>query len=200
MNRVTLLVGAETRAGRAVLDRLVADGHLVVAFVEEEAEVLELESEFDPDVLVASVLDPTDPDAVGDALDLADEAFGLPNGLVLALPEEPPPPLLAGGLEAVLATVERRILGALAVLTLAAERMEDGGAIVVVAPPRPSTEVRALSDSAAGALAGFVRGAAVELAPRGLGINLIPADRAEILAAFLLSIEGRGISGHCHNS
>lgn len=194
MNRVTLVVGAETAAGRAVLDRLSADGHLIAAFVEEDFQVSELEGEFDSDLLIAATLDPTDPDSLTDALDLAADAFGPPTGAVVALSDAPFPPLLTGGLESLTAVVEQRILGTLAAAMLAAGRMEDGGAVVLVAP---NPDADALGELVAGALRGFVRGAARELAPRRISVNLVSAGKAEFLAAFLLSDDGRAITAQC---
>ena len=195
MNRVTVVLAAETPAGRAVIERLTGEGHLIAALVEDDLQAADIEADFDPDLVLAAVVDPTDPDSLSDALDNAADAFGPPSGLVVILPEPARTPLLAGGLEALTAVVEQRILGALALATLALERFEDGGAILFVAPPRPGAEPTALAGLVVGALDGFVRGAAAELRGRGLTVNLIPAEQADRLAAFLLSEEGRGVTG-----
>lgn len=182
MERVAIVMGGTTPFGWAVVERLAEEGQSVALLEEDGEAAARAEADLDPANSLVLALDPTDPDEVSEALDAVVDRFGPPSHLVVSLAPPENVALLAAGYEALAATVERRVLAPLALAALVAERMEEGGAIVLVLPSAAANPDRALSGLVEGALTGFVRAAVAELARPGVRINAVLAGPDETSA------------------
>ncbi|BBE71755.1 SDR family NAD(P)-dependent oxidoreductase [Oharaeibacter diazotrophicus] len=220
MNRVTMLVGAAEPFGRAILSALLDAGDTVAVVAVDGEASDEIETETDGRA-VAFAVDPTDPENVAETFDAVVDAMGAPGAMVLLVEEAQPAWLIDGGAEGVNAAVQHRIVAPLTMVALAAERMEAGAAIALVLPSTGAHSVaKALTGATRGALEGFVRGAATELAVADIRINAVltgavdadagvrpvrrtplsrPAEPEDVAAAvlFLIADEARGVTGEC---
>lgn len=214
MERITLIIGAMSPVGRVIAEHLALDGHLLALFDADPSMLEQVEADAETDGVMTAAVDLTDPDSVVEGLDSLVETFGIPNGMVLVLDEAVETRILDGGVEPVTAAVQQQILGPLSAVSLAVERMQNGGSILFVLPAS-SGPAAALATAVQGAITGFVRGAATELAGEGLRINAIlaaprplaraPSGRAvtatELAAVvrLLMSDEAGPLTGQCVN-
>ncbi len=191
--RHVLVVGGGSGIGRATALALVARGARVAVAGRRRAPLEELAAAH-PDSVIALPADVTRTAERAALLEQALEALGGLDGLVYSagvVTHEPPRSLSEA---AVRAQLETNLLAPLLLSAAALERLEPGGAVVLVGSTlaeRPVVTSAAYSASKAGlraaakslALAGAARGVRVNLVSPGVvATDMVPPERQEALA------------------
>lgn len=179
MERITVVMGGASDLGGAVADHLIGLSHLVVILDRDPHRIAALEPRYDPGMTLLFALDPSDLDETAEVMEAVDERFGPLTGLVIVIEPAETTPLLVAAPEELGALLTGPLVGAGTLVRFAADGMDEGGAIVLVLPP-PEKEAGAISLAARGALVGFVRGLAGELADAGLRVNAVVAPSAGV--------------------
>lgn len=210
MERITVVMGGASDLGGTVADHLIGLSHLVVLLDRDPHRVAALEPRYDPGTTLLFALDPADLDETAEVMEAVDERFGPPTGLVIVIEPPDATPLLVAAPEELASLLAGPLVGAGTLVRFAADGMDEGGSIVLVLPPAGSA-AGAVAQAARGALVGFVRGLAGELAEAGLRINAVTApspgprfgagrptkaaDETARLIAFLLSEHAAMVNG-----
>lgn len=212
MERITIVMGGASDLGGAIADHLIALTHLVVILDRDPHRIAALEPRYDPGMTLLFALDPSDLDETAEVMEAVDERFGPPTGLVIVIEPPEATPLLVAAPEELAVLLAGPLVGAGTLVRFAADGMDEGGAIVLVLPPEDK-DAGAVALAARGALAGFVRGLAGELADAGLRVNAVvapaigtrrgaprppgakAADETARLVAFLLSEHAAMLNG-----
>ena len=176
-HRVALVTGAAAGIGRAITQRLVADGALVVAGDIDPAALDQLAHDLG-DRVVTSLCDVTDEDSVAALVDLAAGSASNGAGLDIAVANAGKgafSPIVDHPLETWREIIDLCLTGVFLTVKHAGRAMNDGGSIVNIASLnaiQPAEGMAAYCTAKAG-VAMLTRVAAMELGHRGIRVNTV---------------------------